>query len=132
VGATAKEVTLANEYEGVKDTARETANRVQDQASRFGQRAADAIDSKRQDAASGLESAAAGIHRTANSLPGGERVSGFAHQTADSLSNTAQYLRNHDVKDMASDMRRFVEDHPIPAVVGAALVGFLAGRAARR
>jgi ElaB/YqjD/DUF883 family membrane-anchored ribosome-binding protein len=120
-------VKLANEF----DAANDTANRVQDQANRFGQKAVDAIDSRRQGAASGLENAAAGIHRTAENLPGGERVSGFAHQTADRLSSTAQYLRDHDVKDMAGGIQRLIEDHPIPAIVGAAVVGFLAGRAAR-
>jgi ElaB/YqjD/DUF883 family membrane-anchored ribosome-binding protein len=123
----AKEGVLENEY----DMAKEAADRAQDQAAKFGQKAVEAIDSRRTGAASGLENAAAGIHSKADSLPGGEKVSGFAHQAADTMSGTAQYLRDHDVKDMASDLQKFVENHPLPAIIGAAVVGFLAGRAAR-
>ena len=108
-----------------------TGARVEEQAAKFGQKAVEAIDAKRNTAASGLASAAAGLHAKADELPGGQTVSGFAHQTADKLNATADYVREHAVSDMAGDVQSFVKAHPMQAIIGAAVVGFLAGRAAR-
>jgi ElaB/YqjD/DUF883 family membrane-anchored ribosome-binding protein len=55
----------------------------------------------------------------------------MAHQTADTLDATAQYLRDHQVKDMMSDVQSFIKAHPAQALIGAAVVGFLAGRSIR-
>ena len=56
----------------------------------------------------------------------------MAHTAADKLEATADYVREHDVKDMISDVERFVKDHPSQSLIAAAAVGFLVGRAFRR
>jgi ElaB/YqjD/DUF883 family membrane-anchored ribosome-binding protein len=114
------------------DTVADAANRAQEQAKRYGQRALDAVESGRQSAASTLDSAASGIRSKADSLPGGADVSRFARRAADKIGGAAQYLREHEVKDMMSEAESFIKEHPAQALLGAALVGFLAGRSMRR
>jgi ElaB/YqjD/DUF883 family membrane-anchored ribosome-binding protein len=114
------------------DTLTDAASRAQEQARRYGQRAMDAVESSRQSAASTLDSAASGIRARADSLPGGADVSRFARRAADRIDGAAQYLREHEVKDMMSGVQSFIREHPAQALLGAALVGFLAGRSMRR
>jgi ElaB/YqjD/DUF883 family membrane-anchored ribosome-binding protein len=115
----------------------DVVSRIQDTASELGQKASDlghnavdAIDARRGAAASGLDSAAAGVHANADKLP--PRVSGFAHQAADSLGATANYLRENKMGDMMADVEAYLKAHPAQALAGAAVLGFLAGRMLRR
>jgi ElaB/YqjD/DUF883 family membrane-anchored ribosome-binding protein len=113
------------------DTVADAAGRAQEQAKRYGQRAMDAVESGRQSAASTLDSAASGIRSKADALPGGEDVGRFARRAADKIGGAAQYLRDHEVKDMMSEVQSFIKEHPAQALLGAAVVGFLAGRSMR-
>jgi len=113
------------------DTVADAAGRVQDQAKRYGQKAMDAVESSRESAASTLDSAASGIRSKADSLPGGRDVSQFARRAADKIGATAQYIREHEVKDMMSEVEDFIKAHPAQALLGAVVVGFLAGRSMR-
>jgi hypothetical protein len=101
---------------------------VQTKASDLGRMAADKVDENRGAAAAGLESAADTLHDKADSLPGGKAASRIAHVTADKLDATADYIREHDVDSMMSDMYRLVKNNPGPALLGAALLGFLVAR----
>ena len=80
-------------------------------------------------AAGGLEQAASALHDKAESLPGGEKVTGLAHATADKLSSTADYVREHDVNRMMADVETLVKNNPGPSLLAAAAIGFLVGRA---
>ena len=113
------------------DSVSDAASRAKDQAAKYGQRAMDAVESGRESAASTLDSAAAGIRSKAESLPGGPQVGQFANQAADKLGATAQYLREHEVKDLMSGVESFIKAHPTQALLGAVVVGFLAGRGMR-
>jgi len=84
----------------------DVTTQVKDKIASAGRAAADKIDANRQGAASGLESAATTLHEKADSLPGGEKVSGLAHAAADKLDSTAEYVRDHDVSGMAADASR--------------------------
>ena len=64
-------------------------------------------------------------------LPGGADVSRFARRAADRIDGAAQYLRDHEVKDMMSGVESFIKEHPAQALLGAVVVGFLAGRSMR-
>lgn len=110
----------------------DVASRVQDKASELGEKAANAVDARRGGAANTLDSAARGLHQTAEKLPGGPAVTQFAHKAADKIGATADYVRDHGMKDMLVDMESYVKSHPTQALIGAAVVGFLAGRAMRR
>jgi len=108
------------------------ASRAQAGAAGIGQAAAEKIDANRSSAASGLDSAASAIHEKADNLPGGETVRGAAHTAADALSSTADYVRENDVKSMLADAQKLVRNNPGPALLTAAVLGFLVARAVSR
>jgi hypothetical protein len=103
--------------------------RAKDKAAELAQTAADTLDSQRGTAASGLSNAAESIHAHADRLPGGDTVSGLAHSAADTLTSTADYVRQNDLKDMLADVEQVVKRNPGPSLLAAAFVGFLVGRA---
>jgi ElaB/YqjD/DUF883 family membrane-anchored ribosome-binding protein len=111
------------------DTSAGAASNV---AAKLGDTAAqvrDQVDTNRQSAAQGLEQAASTIRDKAPRLPGGERVTDLAHTAADKLTATAGYVREHDVNTMVADVEALVKNNPGPALLAAAVVGFLVGRA---
>ena len=114
--------------ENAKTAARDLTQRVRESASE----AAAAIGESRPMAADGLATAASALHGRADDLPGGDTVRNFARSTADRLSSSAEYVRSHDAKRMASDAETFVKSNPGPALVVAAAFGFLLGRAFAR
>jgi ElaB/YqjD/DUF883 family membrane-anchored ribosome-binding protein len=105
------------------------ASQAKDKISEVGRAAADKIDDNRNAVAGGLETAASTLHEKAESLPGGEKVSGLAHSAADKLSNTADYVRQHDVNSMMADVQEMVKKNPGPALLLSAVLGFLVARA---
>ncbi|MEJ0006260.1 MAG: hypothetical protein WDM77_07710 [Steroidobacteraceae bacterium] len=79
---------------------------------------------------SGIESAATSLHGRAEGLAGGgQRAANFAHGAADKLNVTAEYIRGHDVKAMFDDVSALVKRNPVPALVGAAVLGFVLAKA---
>jgi len=110
------------------DPTASAASQARAGAAGVGQAAADKVDANRSSAASGLDSAASAIHEKADSLPGGETVRGAAHTAADALSSTADYVRENDVKSMLADVQRIVKNNPGPALLTAAVLGFLVAR----
>jgi hypothetical protein len=100
-------------------------SQVKSSASDLGEAAAEEIDSRRRAAAAGIKSAAKSLHEKADDLPGGERVSDVAHGAADKLNSTANYIRRRNFTGMARDVRKVVKDNPLPALVGAAALGYL-------
>ena len=107
----------------------DTAGQVKDKISDLGRATADKIDENRDTAASGLQHAASALHEQAESLPGGEKVSGLAHATAETLSSTADYVRDHDVNRMMADVETLVKNNPGRSLLAAGVIGFLVGRA---
>lgn len=95
----------------------------------LGRTATDKIDEDRGAVATGLDKAASALHEKAESLPGGEKVTSLAHATADKLSSTADYIRDHDVNRMMADVETLVKRNPGRSLLAAAVIGFLVGRA---
>jgi ElaB/YqjD/DUF883 family membrane-anchored ribosome-binding protein len=114
---------------GVGDKISEAASEAKEKISSVGRTAADKINENRQGAASSLANAASSLHQQADSLPGGEKVASLAHTAADKLGSTADYVREHDVNSMMADVERLVRNNPGQCLLGAAVVGFLVGRA---
>jgi ElaB/YqjD/DUF883 family membrane-anchored ribosome-binding protein len=96
--------------------------KVQDVGAKAAQRA----DQARAGAAAGLETVASTLHEK------GDRVASAAHSAADAVTQGAEYLRANDVQTMKSDLMEVVRRNPGPALLGAAAVGFLLGRALSR
>ena len=90
--------------------------------------AGEQLDKGRSAAAGGIASAAASLHGHAEELPGGQRVAGFAHSAADKLNLTADYIRGHDMSAMMEDVKALVKKNPVPALLGAAALGFLVAK----
>lgn len=107
----------------------DTATQVKDKVSDLARTAAGKIDENRDATAGGLNKAAAALHENAESLPGGEKVANLAHATAEKLSSTADYVREHDVNRMMADVETLVKNNPGPSLLAAAVIGFLVGRA---
>jgi ElaB/YqjD/DUF883 family membrane-anchored ribosome-binding protein len=96
------------------------------------QRVIDRADAGIDRAAEGMQTAADQVRERAEQLPGGERTGQLAQRAADTMESAAGYMREHDVNDMASDFQRIVRDHPKEALIAAAAIGFLVGKAMRR
>jgi ElaB/YqjD/DUF883 family membrane-anchored ribosome-binding protein len=108
------------------------ASQATSRAAEIGQRAAAAIDDRRETLARGIDSAAASLHAKADSLPGGEKVAGAAHTAAAAMENAAGYVRDQDLQAMLSDVQQVVKKHPGAILLIATAVGFLLGRAISR
>jgi ElaB/YqjD/DUF883 family membrane-anchored ribosome-binding protein len=89
--------------------------------SAMGRSSASRSERARSRAAAGLEGAAKSVHA------GVERAAGAGHSAADALSDSAQYVREHDMSGMMEDLMDVVRDNPRVALLGAAAVGFLVG-----
>jgi ElaB/YqjD/DUF883 family membrane-anchored ribosome-binding protein len=108
------------------------ASEAKQKVSDMARNAADAIDEGRSKAAEGLDSAAETLKDKARNLPGGQRVTEFAHTAADRLGKAADYVRENDVRRMMSDVESVVSKNPGPSLLIAAAFGFLLGRAMTR
>lgn len=84
----------------------------------------------RASAAGGMETAASTLREKAEFGTG--RVASAAHSAADAISTSADYIREHDLSEMVEDLRDMVKANPGPALLCAAALGFLLGRAFAR
>ena len=113
--------------EGVSDR----AARALDQAKTAGLAAVQTIDEKREAAARTLSSTASKLHDKASEYSD-ERITGAAHKTADTLEATADFMRNHPLNRVKDDVESFARRNPGAALLVAAGIGFLIGRALTR
>ena len=113
--------TAARLKEQISDKAADVKERVTD----FGRRTADKIDASRGPAADSLNRTASALHAKS------DRVASAAHATADKLQATADYVRDHDFKEMANDVTDLVKRYPGQSLAAAAILGFLLARVMR-
>lgn len=90
-------------------------------------KAQEVADQTRLNAARGLDAAASMLRDNTSDL-GSRDASHVGRTAADSLENTARYIRDHDFSYMASDLTAFIKQNPLPSLVAAAAVGFVVGR----
>lgn len=93
-----------------------------------GRKVADKIQGAQEGAAQRADAASDRLHEDSDSLPGGPKVARAAHAAADSLTKTAKYIRENDMASVAKDVKRLVKDNPVPALLGAAAIGFVLAR----
>lgn len=119
-----------------KEGLRGVIDRAEDRIKEAGHEAMSTIDGKRNSAADSLGGMASQLHSGADKAAdlghkGGEKVSNFAHAAGDKVQAGADYLREHDFKEMMQSVEGFVRRHPGQALVAAGVVGFLAARVVR-
>ena len=112
-------------------TISDAASQVKDKFNDLSRTAGNKIDENRQAAAGGLQKAAVALHEKAENIPGVETVSCLAHDAADKLTATADYVRDNNLNKMMADVEAVVKNNPGPSLLAAAVIGFLAGRAFR-
>jgi ElaB/YqjD/DUF883 family membrane-anchored ribosome-binding protein len=109
----------------LKEQISEKAADVKERVSDFGRRTADKIDASRGPAADSLDRTASALHAKS------DRVASAAHATADKLQATAEYVRDHDFKQMGDDVTELVKRYPGQSLAAAAILGFLLARVMR-
>ena len=61
-----------------------------------------------------------------------EKASNLGRSAADKMSATSSYFREHEMKEIASDVNEYVRENPTKALIGAAALGFLVAMMIRR
>jgi ElaB/YqjD/DUF883 family membrane-anchored ribosome-binding protein len=61
-----------------------------------------------------------------------DAIEDAGEQVREIVDDTVEYVRSLDFKSMMNDVTSYVKSHPGQALIGAALVGFIAGRLVRR
>jgi ElaB/YqjD/DUF883 family membrane-anchored ribosome-binding protein len=112
--------------ERMKEEIASKSKGIKDKVAEVGRQAVEKIDAQREPAASTLGKTANSLHEQV------EKASSVAHATADKLQDTADYVRENDVKAMMDDVEGLVKRYPGQALATAAAVGFLVGRLFQR
>lgn len=108
------------------------ASEATDSMSDMARTATTAADEGRSMAANRLDDLASAVQERVGDLPGGSRAKEFASAAADRLSTTADYMRTHDTTRMMADVETVVKNNPGPALLVAAVFGFVLGRSLSR
>ncbi|MBI3789513.1 MAG: hypothetical protein HY275_01370 [Gemmatimonadetes bacterium] len=103
-----------------------TSTNLQDGAHRAQDMASDAFRTGRTATADMLDGAASKL------TSGSDKMADAGHGMADRLGASASYVRDNGAKAMLADMETLVKAHPGKFLLGAIVVGFLAGRALSR
>lgn len=123
------------ESESTMDQVRRQGEEAFDQARMKGQQAAhaaeDAVDQGTDRAAEAAENLAGTLRERADSIPGGQKTTDIAYQTASSLDRGADYLRDVDAQEMRHDLEDLIRRHPAQSLAVGAAIGFLLARAFR-
>lgn len=61
-----------------------------------------------------------------------ETVAAVGQDAIKQLNTAADYFREHEMKEIVSDLQGYVKTHPTQALLGAAALGFLAAVLLRR
>jgi ElaB/YqjD/DUF883 family membrane-anchored ribosome-binding protein len=109
-----------------QDKASEMGQKAQETASKAGEKAQEKVDQGMDSAAGGMESAASKLREQAENMDGMPAQAGT--KVADTMERTAGYLREHDSAEIMDDIEQYVREHPMQAVAGAIVGGFLIGR----
>ena len=106
-----------------KPTTGDTVRDMKDQAREF----ATDMSEEVADAASRVKDTASEYGRKAK-----DTASEYSRKAADQFNAATEYFRGHDMKEIADDAKAWVRENPTQAIIGAAVVGFLAAALLRR
>ena len=92
----------------------------------YGQKGKEQADAGIEKAATGLQDASEKLRGRMEGQDGVQAQAGT--KIADGMDKTATYLREHNTDEVFDDLEKFVREHPLQAVAGAAIGGFLISR----
>ena len=130
-GSTPTDTMRSSTGSDVQQQAGEVAEKAQKQATAVKDRAMEQADVGKQKAASGLKSAAEQMRNRTNSGEEEGTKDKVMSKAADTMDKSAQYLEEHEPKEMWSDFEKFVKEHPMQAAAGALVAGVVVGRIIR-
>jgi ElaB/YqjD/DUF883 family membrane-anchored ribosome-binding protein len=113
----------------IQESARDMGERGKQRAQEIGEKAKERAEAGRERAAGGLESAAGQMRERAEAGEG--MTAQVGTKVADQMERTAGYLREHDTSQIFDDVEEYVREHPMQALAGAVVGGFLIGRMLR-
>lgn len=119
----------AYEPQGMGKSVEDVTTKAKDMASEYGQKAQDQADKGVEKAAEGMQSAAEKIRERTYGQDGFTAQAGT--RVADTMESTATYLRDHDTAEMLDDVEKYVREHPMQALAGALVGGFVIARLLR-
>lgn len=96
------------------------------------QGAADAVVNAAAKATDVVTDAAGQMKKAAASSNAGRSAASFADEAARRLTDAADYVRETEPEDLWSDFVGAVKSRPLESMAAALLLGFVAGRLARR
>lgn len=114
---------------GVQERAREFAGTAQEKVNEYGSKVQERADVGMDKAADSMGRAAEQIREKAQTSGGIQAEAGV--KLADGMEKTATYLREHDTTQVLDDLETYVREHPMQAVAGAVIGGFVIGRMLR-
>jgi ElaB/YqjD/DUF883 family membrane-anchored ribosome-binding protein len=127
--------TAANLAEKAKDTASNLADKTKDTAANVTHKAEELAKTAGRKADDATAAVGSSIRSAADTVrdkgPHDGLLGSATSATAGALESTGRYLEQEKLSGMAEDMTNLVRRNPIPALLVAAGVGFLIGRALR-
>src|SRR4051812_35730806 len=90
----------------------------------------DSVSSTVNNASQQFGDAASRVSDTAADLK--QKAINYGQQAADAIDDAATYVRENKLRDIVSDAGKAIKANPIPAIIGAVVVGFVAGQLLRR
>jgi ElaB/YqjD/DUF883 family membrane-anchored ribosome-binding protein len=113
----------------VQEQTREYAERAKETAQEYGQKAQESAESGKNQAAGGMERAAAMVRDRTATTDGPAAEAGT--KVAEGMESAAAYLKEHSTSDILSDIEKYAKEHPGQALAGAVFTGFVLGRILR-
>jgi ElaB/YqjD/DUF883 family membrane-anchored ribosome-binding protein len=98
-------------------------------ATEFSERARERTDEGMQKAAGGMEDTAQKLRERTEGKGGVQAKAG--ERVAEGMEKTAGYLRDKDSQQIMDDVEQYVKEHPVQAIAGAVVGGFILARILR-
>jgi ElaB/YqjD/DUF883 family membrane-anchored ribosome-binding protein len=115
-----------------KNRASAMVDETKKRAGAMAQGAADAVVNAASKASDTVSDMAGQVKRVAGDSAAGRSAASLADEAAKRFGGAADYVRDTEPEDMWDDFVTAVRTRPVQSLAAAALLGFIAGRAARR
>lgn len=117
---------MSQHHKSPADDVQHAAENIADTARAEAQEATEEVKDR---LAARAEAEARAVHRAADEFEGGTYAQQAADQLSDTLSHVAHAVRDADLSEVQADLAAFARRNPLVFFGGAAVLGFMAGRA---